>query len=230
MPFGSELIGGLIAGKPDMPAFDQIDPAQEQTKAISGNQSSLAGIEKLAAGVNTFNQQQIDQMLSSAIPGFQGLKANVSGKIESMVNGELPADVSAAVMRSTAAKGMGLGVGGAGTGMGRNLVARDLGLTSLDLTQKGIDSAQTWMKTVASIEQPGMFNVSSMFLTPEQTMQQDTSERNAKFQHDWNSNMLDWQSSPGYLMNQQIQSDSSMITSMAGSVAGKAAGGGGGGM
>jgi len=210
-----------------MPAFNQIDPGTEQTKAIAGNQASLAGVEQLASGVNTFNQQQIDQMLSSAIPGFQGLKSDVSGSIDSMVKGQIPGDVSASIMRTDAARGMGLGVGGGGTSMGRNLVARDLGLTSLDLTQKGIDSAQSWMKTVASIEQPGMFNVSSMFLTPEQTMQQDTGERNAKFQHDWNSNMIDWQTSPGYLAGQDIQSTVDSVVSMAGSAAGASGGGGG---
>ena len=214
-----------IVGTPDMPGFVQIDPAQEQKKAISGNLESMPKLEELGSKVNTFNQQQIEHMLSSSIPMYDRMKGEISGNIDSMLRGEIPTDVSETVLRSDAARSLGLGVGGSGTGMGRNLVARDLGLTSLDLTTKGISSAEDWMKTMASIEQPGMFNVSSMFLTPQQTMAQDTEERNAKFQHDWSKNLMDWQLSPMQGLGEAVRGVGELVDTGVGAAAGGMGGG-----
>lgn len=229
---GGEIISGLLRGEPNLPAFSQIDPAAEQKKAIKGNQAALPGAEKLASGVNAFNMQQLESMLQSAIPGYESIKSGVSSNIQDELAGKIPKDVQDALGTSDAVRAL---TGGyAGTGMHGNLVARDLGLTSLNQIDKGISSSESWLKTMASIEQPGFFNVSSMFLTPGQTIATDVEERNAKFQHDWTQNQLDWQGSLGNLFANQLDSDSSqvgsIVSSVAGSAAGGAAGGGGGGM
>jgi len=224
---GGEIISGLLRGEPNLPAFRPIDPGAEQAKTIKANQAALPADEKLASGVNTFNMQQLESMLQQAIPGYESIKSGVSSNIQDELAGKIPKDVQDLIGTSDAAKAL---TGGyAGTGMHGNLVARDLGLTSLNHIDKGISSSESWLKTMASIEQPGFFNVASMFLTPGQTIATDVEERNAQFQHDWTQNQLDWQGSLGNLFANQLQSDSSQISSMAGSVAGSAMGGAGGG-
>lgn len=224
---GSGILSGLLRGKPDMPAFQQIDPSAEQAKAIAGNQKALPGAEALASGVNSFNLDQLEKMLQTSIPDYEKIKDATSSNILDELHGKLPGDVSDAISRSGAAKALSGGYGG--SGMHGDLVARDLGMTSLGLIDKGISSSESWLKTMSSITQPGFFNVSSMFLAPGQTMAQDTEERNSKFQHDWSKNILDWQSSLGYLAGNELEQDTSQLNSMVGSMAGSAAGGAGGG-
>lgn len=216
------IAANALRGKPDMPSYNALDPQQEQKKAVEGNTAALPGIEKLASGVNAFNQQQIQKMLESSIPMYNSLKSGISSNIDSMMKGNLPKDVQDQIQNSAAARSMGSGV--AGSGMGRNLVARDLGLNSLDLTQKGLSSAENWIKTMSSIEQPGMFNVSSMFLTPQQQWGMDTQERDNAFQYNWNKNLMDWQTSNKYAGANAIQGIGSTLDSAIGSYTGSYAG------
>lgn len=215
-------MAGLLEGKPDLPAFKAIDPQKEQQKAIQGNVAQVPALESMASGINRFNADQLRQMTEWALPGYQAMKGNVQSNIDAYLRGELPKDVSDQVQNSAAARALGGGYGG--SGMHGSLVARDLGLTSLDLIDKGLSSAQNWMKTVASLERPELFNFSSMFLTPGQQIAVDTGERNAKFQYDWNKNLMDWQSSPEYLGAQEMRQISSQWNQMAGEAVGSMAG------
>ena len=47
------------------------------------------------------------------------------------------------------------------------LQARDLGLTSLQMTQQGLSSAERWLATVRNTQAP-MMDVTSMFISPSQ--------------------------------------------------------------
>lgn len=219
---GAGILGAVLQGKPNLPAFQRINPQAEQQTAVTGNISELPQLEKLASGVNTFNQQQLDQMLAAAIPGFQGLKSKVSSTISDELAGKLPSDVIGNVQDLAAAKAIGGGYGG--SGMHSNLVARDLGLTSLQLTQQGLTSAQSWMTAMDNIYKQGQFDMSSMFITPQQQFAMDTSERDLQFQHDWAGNVLDWQSSLGYIVGGEMIKDSDAIAQMASSIIGKVGG------
>ena len=65
-----------------------------------------------------------------------------SGDIaNSMMSGEIPEDVKSQIEQQSAERALSSGTGL--DGAGKNLVARDLGLTSLDLKQKGAQLAQT---------------------------------------------------------------------------------------
>lgn len=224
---GAGLFAGLISGSPSVPKFNEIDPQKEQKAAIEGNIDALPEAQKLAGGVNAFNQEQLLKMASASIPQFDALKSQGTNNLMSWLKGEIPADVSDAIMRSTAGKS--LAGGFAGGGMARNLTARDLGLTSLDIMGKGMTTAQSWMQTMNSLTTPGLFNVGSMFLSPETQIQHKVNERNTKFQRDWTKNVIDWQSSPGYLIGNEINQGSAQMNTMIGSAAGSVAGGGGGG-
>lgn len=222
-----DFLGGLAQGKPDIPQFNAINLGDEQTKATNNNLAALPGIESLASQTNSFNLDQVQKMLRSSIPGYDQMVSGISGNINSQIHGEIPKDVQDAIQTSAAAKSLTGGFGG--TGMAGNLVARDLGLTSLNLTQQGQSSAESWFSNMSRMLQPGQFNVSSMFLTPEQQFSADTSERDKQFQHDYVSNMNDWQHSLGFLWGQDMENTGNTIGSLLSSFLGGKMGGGGGG-
>jgi len=177
------FLSSIFGSKPTVPNLPVLDLGTEQQKAIGANKAALPGAEALVGQANLFSQDQITQMLKSVIPGFSGMTATATSNIASMLKGEIPEDVSQAAMRADAAKS--LGGGYAGSGMHGDLVARDLGLTSLQLTQQGLTSAESWMSGMAKLYEPGMMNVSSMFITPQQQAAFDTEQTQAQFQRSW---------------------------------------------
>jgi len=190
MSFLTELVGS----KPTVPTLPSLSLSDEQAKAISSNQANLASSESLVSSANLFSRDQINQMLQAAIPGLSGMESSISGNIESELKGQLPADVKTEVTNAAAAKA--LSGGTSGSEFGRNIVARDLGLTSLDLTNQGLSSAENWMKTVSSIYEPSMMSVGSMFITPAQQASFDVEERNAQFQQQWMQNQINAMPAP----------------------------------
>lgn len=182
------FLSALVGSKPVVPTLSTLNLSTEQQKALTANLQALPGSEQIASQVDLFNQQQINQILESVIPNYQAITGQVSSNIQSLTQGQIPTDVSQAVQRSDAAQAVAGGY--SGTQAETNLTARDLGLTSLDLTQQGLASAEGWMKTASSIYQPGMFNVSSMFVSPEQMASFDVGQEQMQFQQQWMSNQI----------------------------------------
>jgi hypothetical protein len=220
------LIKGALGGygkKPTVPTYNAVDPAAEQAAAISGNQQNLAAAQKLASSTNAFNTAQLQKMLESTVPGYNKIQGQQSGLIQSMLSGQIPKDVQDAITNQAAASAVGGGYGG--SGMHRNLVARDFGMTSLQMTQQGMDSAQRWMAQTASMFTPGMMNVTSMFLTPAQTIQHSVNERNARFNVDWTKNQIKsmpdpWKQALGDAFIQDEYEIGKVIGSLVGGMAG----------
>lgn len=177
------FLSSIFGSKPSVPTLPSLNLPAEQQKALAANIAAIPGAEEIAGKVDLFNQQQIDQMLENVIPNYKAITGNIGQNIEALTAGQIPTDVSQEVQRSDAARAIGGGF--AGSEAQRNLTARDLGLTSLDLTSRGLASAESWMRTAASIYEPGMFNVASMFISPAQQAQFDVSEREAQFQRQW---------------------------------------------
>lgn len=225
------LIGTAIAGalgafgdKPKVPRFVPIDLAAEQAKTISQNAANLPGAEALASRVNLFNQSEYDKMLEASLPGYADIKGRVSKNIQSELAGEIPDDVAQAIQRRSASQSFNGGF--AGSGMAKNLTARDLGLTSLNLTQQGLDSSLRWMSQAKAPQ----FDVTSMFISPVQRAAFSVNERDTKFNRDWLGAQIKAAPDPFMAaLGQAFIQDESSIMSMAGSVAGAASGGGGGG-
>jgi hypothetical protein len=184
MSFLNEIFGS----KPAVPKVTPLDLGTEQSKAIGNNISQLPQAESLVSSANQFSSEQITQMLQAAIPGYSNMTQTASSDIQSELSGQIPSDVSQAVTESGAAKSMSGGYGG--SGMNRNLVARDLGLTSLALTQQGLSSAESWIKMSDQLYSPSMMNVSSMFVTPAQQASFDVEERNTQVQQQWLQNQI----------------------------------------
>ena len=121
------------------------------------------------------------------------------------------------IQNSAAGKSLGEGI--AGSGASRDLVARDLGLTSLNLMETGMQTAQKWVGEMASIEEPSMMKVESMFVSPEQQYQATNEQNTQQFQRNWMQSQVNAMPDPV----------SSGIMSMAQSMIGSMRGGSGGG-
>lgn len=173
MAFLAPLIGiglgaagaALSAGsKVRVPEFREVNANAEQRKALQGNLASFDEAARLAEATNSFNQEELRRLNRTNIPRFdeiQGLSADV---VASLLRGELPSDVRAQISRTSAARA--LAGGYAGSGLARNLEARDIGRTSLDLTLRGLDASRQYLATQATIARPQPFDVSTMFLEP----------------------------------------------------------------
>lgn len=181
-----DILGGVT--KPKVPDWTDINLSDQQAKAISSNQAALPGAEALVSSANQFSQDQINKMLEQAIPGYSNIVGSASADIESMLKGQIPTDVSDAVQSNAAARA--LGGGYSGSGAARNLVARDLGLTSLDLTGKGISAAETWMQNMNNLYRPSMIDVSSMFVTPQQMFQDTFQNQEQQWNVQWLKNQV----------------------------------------
>lgn len=175
------IAGGLMGkGKkvkvPDMP---RLDFNAVQTDTIRGNIGSLKDLGTLASGVNDIQQRELDRLTEQAIPGFGRLRDQTTDILGRMQKGELPDDVINQIINTSAARGISGGVGG--SGFSRNLTARDLGLTSLNLVQQGVTGAMQWLQTARQNFVAPQFNVGAMFMTPAQRADLELRQNTAQF-------------------------------------------------
>jgi hypothetical protein len=166
----------IYGKKPIVPDYPTLEKAQQD--AANNNKNILPDAQEIAAKVNTFNQGELERMLKEAIPGLDSLQAGASASLNSMVRGELPPDVAALIERKSAESAVSGGF--SGSGFHRNLTARDLGLTSLQLTQQGLSSAERWIAAARQYQVAPMSDVTAMFVSPAQQF----ASAEGKFQRD----------------------------------------------
>jgi hypothetical protein len=87
------------------------------------------------AKANEFNMSQRQSMYNSIMPGLLSTAQNVNAKVDELLSGELPADVQEQIQKMSAAMQLSGGLYGPA---GSAATAKSLGLTSLDLTNQGI--------------------------------------------------------------------------------------------
>lgn len=214
--------------KPEVPFFRPVDAQTEQLLATHGNIASFGDTSKLAAMTNQFNQEQLLQMLRTAIPDYDNIMQQGSSLVQSYMKGELPEDVRNQIGRTAAERS--LAGGYAGSGMARNLEARDLGLTSLQLTQTGLSAAERWMSGATARAVPQMFDVTSMFISPQLQISTSFAESNRQWERDWLGAKINAAPEPWAAhMGQALDDIADTVLSMAASYGGSMMGGGGGG-
>lgn len=109
-------------------------------------QSNIGALQSFS---DTLNRSFQDSLESSS-PGIsQGLK-NVGSNAVSQLRGEIPQDIEDAIFRSAAFRDYSSGVGSR-SGLGQNLTARDLGLTSLDLQNQGVQTLAAAMQGASAM-------------------------------------------------------------------------------
>lgn len=171
--------GGLARSraKPKFGQYSFVDPEKEQARTIAANRKNFAEAAKLAETTNEFSQEQLMEALRSVVPDIGDINRSASAGIAAQLRGEIPTDVSESVARSSAARSF---VGGtAGSGFAGNLRTRDLGLTSLAQTQRGLDNASRWLASVRATQVAPQMDVTSMFLSPQQIIDLRARENNA---------------------------------------------------
>lgn len=186
----SGFFSTIFGAKPDVPTIAKLDLGTEQGKAVANNLAIAPQASKLAS----LTQDQIMTMLSQVDPGFAGQSAQIGKNISSMLSGEIPTDVSDAVARSSAGKALTGGFGG--TEAGGNLTARDLGLTSLNLTREGLSSAESWLASTERLLSPAMATFTGMFVTPQQQYSADNEQNMQQFQQQWMTNQISSMANP----------------------------------
>jgi hypothetical protein len=116
----------------------ELDAAQA---GLTFNQNNLANYGNIANTLSNQDQAQRLAMLTAAMPAYTQGMNQATENAQQQMQGLVPADVQASLGRSSAFNALSSGVGGA-SGLGRNLTARDLGLTSLQLSQQGTQNFQ----------------------------------------------------------------------------------------
>lgn len=136
-------------------SLGEIDAAKAESMSLGDEfrrrtDTALGNFENFISGPNaarTLDQlsksifQTRQDLLAQADPRALELSAIADENAAAMMSGRISADVQANLARSGAMRALQGGFGG-GSEMGRNLQARDLGLTSLDLQQRGFDQFQ----------------------------------------------------------------------------------------
>lgn len=161
--------------KPNVPDFPSLTGIMQNM--VGANQAIMPDLTKMAGTINTYN-------MGAYQTKYEALRSQVADWFpnwQSALKGEVPADVSAQVQNSAAARAVGGGYGG--TGLNRNLVARDLGLTSLAIQQQAQNSLAQWF---ARAGVPETFRLESGMATSGDAMAQAAT----KWQRDWLSEQI----------------------------------------
>lgn len=208
------LLAEFFGGRPKVPAFVPVSAQEEQGKAISGNLFALPKIEDLASQYNAFNVSETNKALGTTDPFQNQIATELSKNRLDWSKGIMSKDLADQVQLLSASRAVGGGYGG--TGAHNALLARNYGLTSFELQKQAQSSEESWLRTASSIYQPGMFNLSSMMVTPGQQIALSVEERNAKFQRDYVENQWKWYGSFG----QQAVRFEDTVVQLAGDIAG----------
>lgn len=219
------FLSSIFGRKPDVPQLPTLTLGGEQQQAIGSNFSALKGAENLVSSANKFSRDEITQMLNAVLPGYSSMLSTATGNIQSELKGELPSDVQSLVENRAAARAVGGGYGG--SGVHSALEARDLGLTSLQLTQQGLNSFENWTRTASSMYEPSQVNVSSMFINPTQEAAFDVNQQENQFQRQWMESQIE--AMPDPVASGMFNLSLGVLKEVGSAVGGAAAGGGGGG-
>jgi hypothetical protein len=180
----------------------------------------------LATKTTAAEQTLLESQLRRAIPGYDQLIQQAGKNIGSALKGEISSDVQSQLQRSSAGRALSGGYG-AGSGVGRNLAARDFGLTSMQIQNQGLAQAQNFIQQQRTMGMAQPFSVSSMFITPTQRINLSLQENQFQYQRDMAAAQVAAQPDP---MMAAIGGSLSNIGGMAfGSGMGGMMGGGGGG-
>jgi hypothetical protein len=143
------------------------DAANTGLGEYATQQAGLPGLETTASQADAMSNEEFQKMLTSVDPDLMRQITQIGSIASSYLNGIIPQDVQDQIQRDTAQQAM---TGGyAGTQMARNLTSRDLGLTSLDLQQKGMAASQTAANMARGVN-PSFTPISQLLFTPSQLL------------------------------------------------------------
>ncbi len=221
------LGASLLKKGPKIPKYKKVDQTAEQTAAIEGNLANFAQARELAAKTSAADQETLEANLESAMPGYRNLISGAGGAIGNMIAGRLPMADQGLTIRRAAESGMGMGL--AGSAAGRNVVARDLGLTQYGVAQAGLGALNPFLSTVRSTSVASPMAVGSSYLSPENRVGRAIQENQFAYQAAVGKAKSDAANNPFNRAMNFVSGAAGMYTGNYGMGQGLAAGMGGGG-
>lgn len=223
-----------MVDKLKIPKFNTVDVGAETKAAFAENLANLPTVSEFAKQFNEMSTEQMTAALEKMMPGYMKLRDQTTANITSMAKGEVPAGVQNLLARKAAERGITLGTSGSEFQAYDEL--RNLGLTSLDLTQRGLDAATRWIDSTAS--KTPVFNMATAFLPIDQRVNLKYQENVMKFQRDLMKAKVDaipwgWKAVLGNVANaatDDIHHWGQMMAGFGSSAMMGGGGGGGGGM
>lgn len=149
------------------PQFQNYNPVSytEGYEQFLGQNQYTKPMNKMLQGITNMENRQYRQDLDKALPGYRQDLRQLNRTVGNWGEGKLGADLTGEVTRNSTEQAVLGGFGGSQAG--RNLTARDLGLTSLDLQQK---SAELMPQVLALGERMNPVSASALdyLMTPQQ--------------------------------------------------------------
>lgn len=147
-----------------------VDIGETYREAISG--TPVNDLSEFARTLNVADERELERMLNAAIPGYSDLQAQRAGNVASQLRGELAPDVEREIFNSSIARALSGGYGGSPAA--RNLAVSDLGLSSLELQQLGMQNASNLISSTPMINP---VSAASLTITPQQVLALRSNER-----------------------------------------------------
>lgn len=163
---GLGLAGSLMKKKPKIPTYKKVNQTQEQEAGIAANLASFDKAKQLADQTAAADQDRLESVLSRTMPNYKDMLSGAGSAVQNMISGKLATEDQAMYMRQSAERGGTLGI--SGSGAGRNLTARDLGLSSLQMTQAGLGAFNQLSSNVRQNYTVNPMSTSAMYVSPSQ--------------------------------------------------------------
>jgi len=203
------LGGSLLKKKPKIPKYTPVNQQAEQEAAIAGNLASFGKASELADITAQADQDRLDSILARTMPNYRELISGAGSAVQNMIAGQLPMADQQMIMRRAAERGASMGLGGSAAG--RNLTARDLGLSSLQMTQAGLGAFNQLSSNLRQNYMVNPMSTSSMYVSPSQrianSIQENqfaynalVSKRQSDAANSWQSRVGNFMSSAGGMM------------------------------
>lgn len=157
-----------------------------------GQQSQLPQLQQFATAQNQGANTAYQNMLFGTSPTLQQNLSQFGQNTQSLLNGQIPADVAAQTQNNAAFQALQGGFGG--SNMAHALTARDLGQTSLSLQQQGAQNLNQQTQLSAALN-PSNVMTSSMFYSPQTILSRDDQSNLINQQIGAQNQQIDYQNS-----------------------------------
>lgn len=133
---------GIAASSALKSAIRSVAQVPQPVSASTTAQTTMQNVQSLASVLNPQMKADFEAGLESALPGYKGLLADIAKTTQSMMSGQLPADVQASIDQMTAERNLQGGIAGGGAGsIGSFSIQRNLGVEALKYMQAGTSEA-----------------------------------------------------------------------------------------
>jgi len=159
------LLDSIFGKKLKVPKIPNIDFGDLQQQTVAENLEAQPQASELAARTNQAAQRDALTQLENIIPGVRGILSTIGRNIQDRAAGRLPDDVVQNVLSRANAAGLSRGFL-SGSGQRANLGVRDLGLTSLQISNPAANLQALGLAQGVGTRET--LSAANMFLTPSQ--------------------------------------------------------------